>query len=119
MLILFISGMKTHRQPLTLWYHYYVFANSTSNMKHFIQLKSVFSVVQHWQIPLSRRFRSLKLWFVMRSFGLKNLQVHIRHVSGVHSCLFNLTELELRVFTNDQCVILLCKFQRNMFLYCF
>ncbi|XP_068172752.1 histidine decarboxylase [Antennarius striatus] len=33
----------------------------------------------HWQIPLSRRFRSLKLWFVIRSFGLKNLQAHIRH----------------------------------------
>ncbi|CAF99828.1 unnamed protein product, partial [Tetraodon nigroviridis] len=33
----------------------------------------------HWQIPLSRRFRSLKLWFVMRCFGLKNLQGHIRH----------------------------------------
>uniref|UniRef100_A0AAY5KFW5 Histidine decarboxylase n=1 Tax=Esox lucius TaxID=8010 RepID=A0AAY5KFW5_ESOLU len=33
----------------------------------------------HWQIPLSRRFRSIKLWFVMRSFGLKNLQEHIRH----------------------------------------
>uniref|UniRef100_A0A669CXC8 Histidine decarboxylase n=1 Tax=Oreochromis niloticus TaxID=8128 RepID=A0A669CXC8_ORENI len=36
----------------------------------------------HWQIPLSRRFRALKLWFVLRSFGLKNLQAHIRHVSG-------------------------------------
>ncbi|XP_061132516.1 histidine decarboxylase-like isoform X2 [Syngnathus typhle] len=33
----------------------------------------------NWQIPLSRRFRSLKLWFVMRSFGLTNLQGHIRH----------------------------------------
>ncbi|XP_077329499.1 histidine decarboxylase [Lithobates pipiens] len=33
----------------------------------------------HWQIPLSRRFRSLKLWFVIRSFGIKNLQAHIRH----------------------------------------
>uniref|UniRef100_A0A8C5HL56 Histidine decarboxylase n=1 Tax=Gouania willdenowi TaxID=441366 RepID=A0A8C5HL56_GOUWI len=33
----------------------------------------------HWQIPLSRRFRSLKLWFVLRCFGLKNLQAHIRH----------------------------------------
>ncbi|XP_056111769.1 histidine decarboxylase isoform X1 [Rhinichthys klamathensis goyatoka] len=33
----------------------------------------------HWQISLSRRFRSLKLWFVMRCFGLKNLQEHIRH----------------------------------------
>uniref|UniRef100_A0A8C4ZKV0 Histidine decarboxylase n=1 Tax=Gadus morhua TaxID=8049 RepID=A0A8C4ZKV0_GADMO len=34
----------------------------------------------HWQIPLSRRFRSLKLWFVMRSFGVNNLQAHVRHV---------------------------------------
>ncbi|XP_055991381.1 histidine decarboxylase [Sorex fumeus] len=33
----------------------------------------------HWQIPLSRRFRSIKLWFVIRSFGVKNLQAHIRH----------------------------------------
>lgn len=30
-----------------------------------------------WQIPLSRRFRSLKLWFVLRSYGLKGLQTHI------------------------------------------
>ncbi|RMB94360.1 hypothetical protein DUI87_29170 [Hirundo rustica rustica] len=32
----------------------------------------------HWQIPLSRRFRSLKLWFVLRSFGVKKLQAHVR-----------------------------------------
>ncbi|PIK55531.1 putative histidine decarboxylase [Apostichopus japonicus] len=32
----------------------------------------------HWQIPLSRRFRALKLWFVLRSFGVENLQKHIR-----------------------------------------
>ncbi|CAB1338936.1 unnamed protein product [Coregonus sp. 'balchen'] len=43
------------------------------------KLQQTFSVDPHWQIPLSRRFRSLKLWFVMRSFGLKNLQGHIRH----------------------------------------
>ncbi|KAM9645824.1 histidine decarboxylase [Trichechus inunguis] len=33
----------------------------------------------HWQIPLSRRFRSIKLWFVIRSFGVKSLQAHVRH----------------------------------------
>ncbi|CAH1965887.1 unnamed protein product [Acanthoscelides obtectus] len=32
----------------------------------------------HWQIPLSKRFRSLKLWFVMRNYGVKGLQEHIR-----------------------------------------
>ena len=32
-----------------------------------------------WGIPLGRRFRALKLWFVMRSFGVEGLQNKIRH----------------------------------------
>uniref|UniRef100_A0A8C5FG97 Histidine decarboxylase n=1 Tax=Gadus morhua TaxID=8049 RepID=A0A8C5FG97_GADMO len=43
----------------------------------------------HWQIPLSRRFRSLKLWFVMRSFGVNNLQAHVRHVCCIVLNKFN------------------------------
>jgi aromatic-L-amino-acid decarboxylase len=31
-----------------------------------------------WQIPLGRRFRALKLWFVIRSFGVEGLQARIR-----------------------------------------
>jgi histidine decarboxylase len=31
----------------------------------------------HWQVGLSRKFRSLKLWFVIRSFGIEGLQKHI------------------------------------------
>jgi aromatic-L-amino-acid decarboxylase len=35
-----------------------------------------------WQIPLGRRFRALKLWFVIRHYGVEGLQHHIRkHVS--------------------------------------
>lgn len=37
-------------------------------------------VYKHWQIPLSKRFRALKLWFVIRSYGIKGLQKHIREV---------------------------------------
>ncbi|XP_055936977.1 histidine decarboxylase-like [Argiope bruennichi] len=33
----------------------------------------------HWQISLSKRFRALKLWFVLRNYGIKGLQKHIRH----------------------------------------
>ncbi|UXI21219.1 hypothetical protein NH340_JMT07162 [Sarcoptes scabiei] len=33
---------------------------------------------RHWQIPLGRRFRSLKLWFVFRNYGIDGLQKHIR-----------------------------------------
>lgn len=40
---------------------------------------------RHWQIPLGRRFRSLKLWFVMRLYGVEGLQEHIRkHVALAH-----------------------------------
>lgn len=35
--------------------------------------------IRHWQIPSCRRFRALKLWFVMRIYGIEGLQKHIRH----------------------------------------
>ncbi len=31
-----------------------------------------------WQVPLGRRFRSLKLWFVIRHYGIAGLQHHVR-----------------------------------------
>ena len=31
-----------------------------------------------WQVPLGRRFRALKLWFVLRYYGLEGLQHHVR-----------------------------------------
>lgn len=32
-----------------------------------------------WGIPLGRRFRALKLWFVIRSFGMDGLRARLRH----------------------------------------
>lgn len=31
-----------------------------------------------WQIPFGRRFRSLKVWFVLRTYGISGLQNHVR-----------------------------------------
>lgn len=31
-----------------------------------------------WQIPLGRRFRALKLWFVIRWYGIEGLRYHVR-----------------------------------------
>jgi aromatic-L-amino-acid decarboxylase len=32
-----------------------------------------------WQIPLGRRFRALKLWAVIRHYGVEGLRHHVRH----------------------------------------
>ena len=38
-----------------------------------------------WHIPLGRRFRSLKLWCVIRHYGVEGLQFHVRqHVALAH-----------------------------------
>ncbi|WP_439150085.1 pyridoxal phosphate-dependent decarboxylase family protein [Sulfitobacter sp.] len=38
-----------------------------------------------WTIPLGRRFRALKLWFLIRSYGLEGLRTRIRnHVLWAH-----------------------------------
>jgi aromatic-L-amino-acid decarboxylase len=31
-----------------------------------------------WQVPLGRRFRALKLWFVIRHYGVEGLRHHLR-----------------------------------------
>lgn len=64
---------------------------------------------RHWGIPLSRRFRALKLWFVMRSYGITGLQNYIRN----HIRLAKRFELQLRrdvrfEILNDVVVGLVC-----------
>uniref|UniRef100_A0A8D0CPD0 Aromatic-L-amino-acid decarboxylase n=1 Tax=Sander lucioperca TaxID=283035 RepID=A0A8D0CPD0_SANLU len=47
-------------------------------LKHEHQDYNHSSLLQNWQIPHGRRFRSLKLWFVFRMYGIQGLQAHIR-----------------------------------------
>lgn len=35
---------------------------------------------RNWQLSLGRRFRSLKLWFVLRSYGVEGFKGHISSV---------------------------------------
>ncbi|KAI4341785.1 hypothetical protein MLD38_026468 [Melastoma candidum] len=39
-----------------------------------------------WQIPLGRRFRSLKLWMVLRLYGVSNLQQYFRNHIELAKC---------------------------------
>jgi len=36
-------------------------------------------LLQDWQVPLGRRFRALKLWFVLRTYGAEGLRGYLRH----------------------------------------
>lgn len=45
-------------------------------------LMQCFVLLQHWQLPLGRRFRSLKMWFVFRMYGVEGLQAYIRKVTA-------------------------------------
>lgn len=70
-------------------------SNSCMFVKKRIQLTSALSVTaaylrnsysesglvtdyRDWQIPLGRRFRALKIWFVLRTYGTNGLKAHIR-----------------------------------------
>uniref|UniRef100_A0A8C0GFU9 Aromatic-L-amino-acid decarboxylase n=1 Tax=Chelonoidis abingdonii TaxID=106734 RepID=A0A8C0GFU9_CHEAB len=47
-------------------------------LQHCHQESGLVTDYRHWQIPLGRRFRSLKMWFVFRMYGVKGLQEYIR-----------------------------------------
>jgi len=48
-----------------------------------------------WHIPLGRRFRSLKLWFVIRYYGVEGLQFHVRsHIAMAQQFLEWVTQDE-------------------------
>jgi aromatic-L-amino-acid/L-tryptophan decarboxylase len=63
-----------------------------------------------WQIPLGRRFRALKLWFVIRHFGINGLQSYIRS----HIRLGQLFESLLRTDPRLEVVV-----PRTLNLVCF
>lgn len=63
-----------------------------------------------WGIPLGRRFRSLKLWFVLRNYGLDGLQKELRK----HIELAEWLEQEIEKTADFQLVV-----PRSMNLVCF
>lgn len=55
-----------------------------------------------WTIPLGRRFRALKLWFLIRSYGLEGLQTRIRnHVTWAEELCEAIRALEGFEITTD------------------
>jgi len=51
---------------------------SPSYLKNQFSDSGLVTDYRDWQIPLGRRFRSLKIWFVLRTFGAEGLRAHVR-----------------------------------------
>lgn len=51
---------------------------------------------RHWQIPLGRRFRSLKIWFVLRIYGVEGIRNHIRKQIGLAQDFANFMKTDSR-----------------------
>lgn len=52
--------------------------------------KGLVTDYRDWQIPLGRRFRALKMWFVMRTYGAEGLRKHIRNCITVGTGFYEL-----------------------------
>ena len=63
-----------------------------------------------WHVPLGRRMRAIKLWFVIRHFGINGLQEHIRHHIGLAKVFQRYVEDEPRLTMATQ---------RSLGLVCF
>lgn len=63
-----------------------------------------------WHVPLGRRMRALKLWWVIRYFGIAGLQAHIRH----HCQLAEQFERSIRADPRLEMA-----FERSLSLVCF
>ncbi|KAI5295628.1 hypothetical protein KEM52_000790 [Ascosphaera acerosa] len=62
-------------------------------------LTGVVTDYRNWQIPLGRRFRALKIWFVMRSYGLVGLRAHIRRTIALGDLFAKLASSRSDLFT--------------------
>lgn len=54
---------------------------------------------RNWSISLGRRFRALKIWFVMRSYGLNGMKAHIRKTIGFGEIFADLIRSRSDLFT--------------------
>ncbi|XP_078394753.1 aromatic-L-amino-acid decarboxylase isoform X2 [Cetorhinus maximus] len=78
-------------------------------LKHDHQDSGLITDYRHWQIPLGRRFRSLKMWFVFRLYGVKGLQEHIRkQVNLAHEFESLVRQDEQFEIVNDVILGLVC-----------
>lgn len=64
---------------------------------------------RHWSINLGRRFRSLKVWIVLRTMGAEKLRAHIRGQIGLAQMFENLVKSDQRFeIVGERSLALVC-----------
>jgi len=82
-------NMNMHKWLLVNFDASCLFVQNRNHLTRALSISAAYYVNKHtdsglvtdyrdWQIPLGRRFRALKIWFVMRSYGIEGMQNHIR-----------------------------------------
>ena len=61
-----------------------------------------------WHVPLGRRFRSLKLWFVIRHYGVEGLRAFIRNHVRAADALARVIDSDARFERTSTSLALLC-----------
>ena len=64
---------------------------------HFSEMGQVIDY-RNWSISLGRRFRALKIWFVMRTYGLNGMKAHIRRTIGLGNIFADLVRSRSDLF---------------------
>lgn len=74
------------------------------------KLNTLIIIFQHWQISLGRRFRSLKIWFLLRIYGSEGIEQYIRRTIQMAEMFENYVKSDSRFELATQ---------RSMSLVCF
>lgn len=70
--------MLTNGDCSALWFRNATYVESAFKTKTALSLPQFEPELEHRQIPDVRRFRALKLWFVIRIYGVDGIQQHVR-----------------------------------------
>ncbi|CAH0557848.1 unnamed protein product [Brassicogethes aeneus] len=71
--------------------------------------KEVYGIdIENWQIPNIRRFRALKLWFVLRTYGVQGLRKHIRDQCSLAEYFTELLKVDDRFEVLNSVMGLVC-----------
>lgn len=87
-------NMNMHKWLLVNFDASCLFVQNRNHLTRALSISAAYYVNKHtdsglvtdyrdWQIPLGRRFRALKIWFVMRTYGIEGMQKHIRKTVGI------------------------------------